>query len=105
MHQAAGELVDQELHRRAAATRAAEAADQEVRRDQRGLEDDVEEEHVGGGEDRQRQRLERQHPGDERRLPPLPSSSASCQDATSTIGTSTTVSSTISRPRPSTPSA
>ncbi len=31
--------------------------------------------------------------------------SASCHDAIITIGTSTTVSSTISRPRPSTPSA
>ena len=31
--------------------------------------------------------------------------SVSCQEAIMTIGTSTTVSSTISRPRPSTPSA
>ena len=65
-HQPAGELVDQELGRGAAAARAAEAADEEVRRDQRGLEDDVEEQHVGRGEDRQRHRLEREGPGEER---------------------------------------
>ena len=87
--QPAGELVDQELGRGAAAAGAAEAADQEVGRDQRGLEDDVEEEHVGGGEDRQRHRLERERPGEEGvRLPLLPSSSDSCQPASSTIGTS-----------------
>jgi hypothetical protein len=61
----AGELEHQELHRCSAASGAAEAADEEVRRDQRRLEDDVEEEHVGRAEDRERQRLERQRPGDE----------------------------------------
>ena len=62
-HEAAGELEHQELHRGGAAALLAEAADEEVRRDQRGLEDDVEEEDVGGAEDRERQGLEREHPG------------------------------------------
>ena len=65
--QAAAELVHQELQRGEAPTLTTEAADQEVGRDQRGLEDDVEEEHVGGGEDRDRERLQGQHPGEERR--------------------------------------
>jgi hypothetical protein len=64
-HQPAGELEDQELHRGPAASVAAEPADQEVRRDQRRLEHHVEQEHVGGGEHSERQRLEGQRPGEE----------------------------------------
>ena len=65
-HEPAAELVDQELRRRAAAPAAPEAADEEVRRDQRGLEDDVEQQHVGRREDGQRHRLEGEGPGEER---------------------------------------
>ena len=54
--QAAGELEDQELDRGLLAALAAEVADEEVAGDQRGLEQDVEEEDVGRGEDTERQR-------------------------------------------------
>ena len=65
-HQPAGQLEHQELQRGGRALLAAEATDEEVRRDQRRLEDDVEEEHVGREEDHQRQGLERQRPGEPR---------------------------------------
>ena len=63
---------------------AAEAADQEVRRDQRGLEHHVEEEHVGRGEDAERQRP--RAPASRRRTPWCCAWSASCHDATITTG-------------------
>ena len=65
-HQTAGELEDQELDRGLLATLAAEPADEEVPRDQRGLEEHVEEEDVGRHEHAQRQGLERESPGEER---------------------------------------
>ncbi len=64
--QAAGELEHEELQRDRAAALAPEAADEEVGRDQRRLEDHVEQEHVGGAEDREREALERQRPRHER---------------------------------------
>ena len=101
--QTAGELEDQELDRRLLAALTAEAADQEVHRDQRRLEQHVEQEDVGGRENAERQRLEGQHPGEER-LGVAPWS-ASFHEATMTTGTSMVVSSTSTRPMPSTPRA
>ena len=56
--QAAEQAVEQELHRGVRALRAAERPDQEVDRDQHGLEEHVEQEDVGGGEDADDHRLE-----------------------------------------------
>ncbi|MNW55316.1 hypothetical protein D3C74_329680 [compost metagenome] len=58
----AREREEQELHGRVPPLRPApEPADHEVDRDQHGLEQDVEEEHVAGHEDRDHERLEEQH--------------------------------------------
>ena len=65
-HQPASQLEHQELQRGGRALLAAEATDEEVRRDQRRLEDDVEEEDVGREEDHERQGLEGQRPGEPR---------------------------------------
>ena len=64
--QAAGQRVEQELHGRVPPLRPAEQADHEVDRDEHGLEQDVEEEHVPGREHRDDERLEQQH---EREVP------------------------------------
>ena len=58
--QAADEAVDEELHRRVRPVRTAVAPDEEVDGDEHDLEEDVEQEHVGGGEDADHQRLEHQ---------------------------------------------
>ena len=68
--EAAGERVDQELDGGRAALRAAVAGDQEVRRDQRRLEGDVEQQHVGGHEHEQRESLEEQREREEHRGSP-----------------------------------
>jgi hypothetical protein len=68
-HQAAGELEHQELQRSGAASLATEAADEEVGGDQGRLEHDVEEEHVGRAEHRERECLEREDPREERARP------------------------------------
>ena len=49
--QAADQGVEEELHRGVLPARAAEAADEEVHRHEHDLEEDVEQEDVGGGED------------------------------------------------------
>ena len=54
----AGQREEQELHRGVLPARTAEATDEEVDRDEHGLEEDVEEEHVGGGEHPDHERLE-----------------------------------------------
>ena len=59
--QAAEQAVEQELHRRVLPLADAEAPDHEVHRDQHGLEEDVEQEDVGGREDADHHRLEHQH--------------------------------------------
>ena len=59
--QAAREGEQQELHRGVLPAWAAEQPDEEVHRDQHRLEEDVEQEHVGGGEDADDERLEHQH--------------------------------------------
>ena len=59
--QPAGEREEQELHRGVLPARAAEEPDEEVDRDQHRLEEDVEQEHVGGGEDADDERLEHEH--------------------------------------------
>ncbi|MPM49602.1 hypothetical protein SDC9_96332 [bioreactor metagenome] len=70
-HQAAGEREEQELHRSRVALVPAESADQEVHRDQGGLEEEVEEQHVGGHEHVQRQALQQERQAEERlRGPP-----------------------------------
>ena len=51
----------QELHGGVLPARAAEQPDEEVHRDQHRLEEDVEQEHVGGGEDADDERLEHEH--------------------------------------------
>ena len=71
----------------------AEAADEEVDRDEHRLEEDVEEEDVGGGEDADHERLEHEHQR-EVGLGPLAaagpaSSGTSCQAASRQIGVST----------------
>ena len=58
--QPAEQAVQQELDRRVLPLADPEAADQEVHRDQHGLEEYVEQEHVGGGEDADHHRLEHQ---------------------------------------------
>ena len=79
--QPADQAVEQELDRRVRPLRAAaEAADEEVHRDEHGLEEDVEQEDVGGGEDADHHRLEQQ---DQREVAldrgrSAPSASASC---------------------------
>ena len=59
--QAAEQAVQQELDGRVLPLADAEAADHEVHRHQHGLEEDVEEEDVGGGEDADHHGLEHQH--------------------------------------------
>jgi hypothetical protein len=56
--QAAEQRVQQELDRGVVATRAAVAPDEEVHRDEHRLEEHVEQEHVGGGEDADHRGLE-----------------------------------------------
>ena len=69
--QAAGQAVQQELHRGVGPALAAVATDQEVDRDQRRLEQHVEQEHVGRREHADRETLQHQHPGEVRvRAPP-----------------------------------
>ena len=63
--QPADQAVEEELHRGVLPARPAEPPDQEVHRDEHRLEEDVEEEHVGGGEDADHERLEQQQPGEE----------------------------------------
>ena len=58
--QAADQRVQEELHRRVLAARAAEAADDEVHRDQHRLEEHVEQEDVGRREDADHEELEQQ---------------------------------------------
>jgi hypothetical protein len=62
--QPADQAVEQELHRRVRALGAAVAPDQEVHRDEHRLEEHVEHEDVGRGEDADRHRLEQQHQGE-----------------------------------------
>ena len=62
--QPADQAVEEELHRGVLPARPAEAADQEVHRDEHRLEEDVEQEDVGGGEDADHHRLEQQQPGE-----------------------------------------
>ena len=59
--QPAREGEQEELHRGVLPAWAAEQPDEEVHRDQHRLEEDVEQEHVGGGEDADDERLEHQH--------------------------------------------
>ena len=82
--------VEQELHRGVGAPRAAVAADQEVDRDQHRLEEDVEQEHVGG-ERRRRPCMPRARASARSTslTEPRGLSSASCQPASTTIGTRT----------------
>jgi hypothetical protein len=63
--QPADQAVEQELHRGVRAARAAEAADEEVHRDEHRLEEDVEQEDVGRGEDADHHRLEDEQQGEE----------------------------------------
>ena len=67
---------------------AAEQPDEEVDRDEHRLEEDVEQEHVGGGEDADHERLEHQHQREvascSRAAPP--SSATSCQAASRQTG-------------------
>ena len=58
--QAADEGVEEELHRGVLAAQPTEGADEEVHRHQHDLEEYVEEEHVGGGEDADHRGLERE---------------------------------------------
>ena len=69
--EATGQLEDQELDRGLLPAHASEVADQEVARDERGLEEHVEQEDVGRHEHTQRGRLESQGPGEERLGVPL----------------------------------
>ena len=62
--QPADQAVEEELHRGVLPAGAAEAPDDEVHRDEHRLEEDVEQEDVGGGEDADHHRLEQQQPGE-----------------------------------------
>ena len=64
--QPAEQRVEEELDRRVLPARAAERPDQEVHRDQHGLEEHVEEEDVGGREDPDHHHLEQQQQPEER---------------------------------------
>ena len=69
--QAPGQRVEEERHRRPPPLRAAVDPDQEEERDQRELEEDVEEHHVEAGEEPEQARLEGEQEGVMRRGPLL----------------------------------
>jgi hypothetical protein len=69
--QPAHQRVDEELDRGVLAPGAAVGADEEVHRHQHDLEEDVEQEHVGGDEHPDHGGLQRQDQGEERRHRPL----------------------------------
>ena len=115
--QAADERVQEELHRRVLAARAAEAADDEVHRHEHRLEEDVEQEDVGRGEDADHEELEQQDQPEEvldvalrrarrRRLSSAPARlSKVFHDASITAGTRITDIATRTSAMPSTPNA
>ena len=102
--QAADQAVQEELHRRVLPARAAEAPDEEVHRDEHRLEEDVEQEDVGGGEDADHRRLEQQQPGEVGRHATAGRSTRRVVPGRQiTTGTSTAISSSITSAMPSTP--
>ena len=104
--QPADQAVEEELHRGVLPARAAEAPDDEVHRDEHRLEEDVEEEDVGRGEDADHHRLEQQQPGEVGLHRPADGDvSSRLHDAPITTGTSTPMSSSITSAMPSTPRA
>ena len=101
--QAADERVEEELDRRVLAPRAAEGADEEVHRHEHDLEEDVEQEHVGGREDADHGELERQQQREVRRatLAGCRSRPRRARSARMTSGTSTAISASITSAMPS----
>ena len=64
-HQATGQGVQQELHGGTASSRTSPSGDEEVHRDEGGLEHEVEQQDVGGGETVDRQSLEHEGQAEE----------------------------------------